>query len=144
MAGRSKNATPRVFPRVFSELLYKEIWGGRGPEQIIFLKSVQNDERSPEILKKWGVFFSAMKHKSGHKFSTRDFSDKLMLDLDSPPYLAPKNKVVSLNKFLRTPCFHLPLVLIVTYMPFVVFLQFAIGFEFLSWCILITTNTFRL
>jgi hypothetical protein len=58
-----------------------------------------------KIEKMGGVYFT-MKHKSGHKLSTRDFSDKLMLDLDSPPYLAPKNKVVSLNKFLHTPWQH--------------------------------------
>ena len=37
-----------------------------------------------------------MKHKSGNKISTRDFSNKLTSDLNSPSYLASKNKVVSL------------------------------------------------
>jgi hypothetical protein len=35
MAGRSKNATPKFFPWVFSELLYKEIWGV-DPKWMIF------------------------------------------------------------------------------------------------------------
>jgi hypothetical protein len=73
MAGRLKNATLKFFPWVFSELLYKEIWGGVGPKWMIFLKSVQNEERSPEKLKKWGVLIFPMKHRSGHKFSTRDW-----------------------------------------------------------------------
>ena len=54
MARRLKNATPKFFPWVFSELLYKEIfWGGGGSKaDDFFLKSVQNDERSRENLKK--------------------------------------------------------------------------------------------
>ena len=103
MAGRSKNATPKFFPRVFLELLYKEIWGGGSKADEIFLKSVQIDERSRKKLKKWGVIFLPMKHKSGHKFSTKDFCNKLTSDLNSPIHLASKNKVVSLNKFVHTP-----------------------------------------
>jgi len=34
MAGRSKNATPKFFPWVFSKLLYIKNWGGL--EQVIF------------------------------------------------------------------------------------------------------------
>ena len=32
MAGRTKNATPKFFPRVVLELPYKEIGGGGGPK----------------------------------------------------------------------------------------------------------------
>ena len=69
MAGKSKNATPKFFPWVFLELLYKENCGGRGSKaHEFFLKSVQIDERSQKNLKKWGVIFLPMKHKSGYKF----------------------------------------------------------------------------
>ena len=43
MAGRLKNATPKFFPRVFSELLYKEIWGGSKADDFFFWKSVQRE-----------------------------------------------------------------------------------------------------
>ena len=43
-----------------------------------------------------------MKHKSGYTISTRDFGDKLTSDLNSPTYLALKNKIMSLSKFLHT------------------------------------------
>ena len=39
-----------------------------------------------------------MRHKSGHTISTRDFSDKLTSDLNSPSYLAVKNKVMFLKQ----------------------------------------------
>ena len=40
MAGRLKNATPKFFPRVFSELLYKEIWGGGSKADDFFFGKV--------------------------------------------------------------------------------------------------------
>jgi hypothetical protein len=59
MAGRTKNATPKFFPRVVLELPYKEIGRGGVQRPKIFLKSVQNDESCREDLKKLGVnFFS--------------------------------------------------------------------------------------
>ena len=44
-----------------------------------------------------------MKHKSGHKISTKDFSNKKMLDLNSPLYLAPKNKVRVVKQIFAYP-----------------------------------------
>ena len=58
------------------------------------------------FLKKWGVIFIPTKHKNGHRFSTRDFSNKMTSDLNSLSYLAPKNKVVFSNKFLHTLGWH--------------------------------------
>ena len=67
----------------------------------LFLKSMQKDERRCEVLNKWELLLLLMKHKSGHTISTRDFNDKLTSDLNSPSYLALRNKVMSSSK-----CFH--------------------------------------
>ena len=58
MAGRSKNATPKFFPRVFSELLYKEIWGGGRKRMIFFLeKCAEWWEKSRKFEKIGGNLF---------------------------------------------------------------------------------------
>ena len=104
MAGRTKNATPKFFPRVVLELPYKEIFFGGGVQRPkIFLKSVQNDESCRENLKKLGVNFFPTKHKSSHNFSTSDFDDKVTSDLDFLAHLAPKNNIVPFSPVLRTP-----------------------------------------
>ena len=91
MAGSSKNATPKFFPRVAEDLPYKEIRGeGRGvPRGFSRSKSVQNDAKHREGSKKMNFIFHQKVWESCHNSSTTNFGDKLIPDFDLPPHFKP-------------------------------------------------------